>query len=512
MDISTAFFTHFSFNITTTGDQNPQESVIKPVNKGGAFVPLRFKGLNAYIRTINHTCQCSTRFVDSQSLPIWACRRLSTGALDIVLTNKRVVEFFDKHRIDLKERRSIARSYFQSLINPDDYECLTDPIDIKFCDKDLSLKLFGYKIKTGLSVVAGITIGYQGSDAQSIIDITSDSSPFPQVRKTCLKYLRHICGLHNLSPREMQIELLNNPAGVAFYSGGFVDVFKCMDRGLEVAVKVLRICSNDNLGKVANEAIVWKSLQHPNILPLLGVLKDRSQFKFAMVSEWMANGSINSFVRARRDVNQFKLLADAARGLIYLHSQGIIHGDLKGDNILVDENESARLADFGLLMISDLATTGSREQGGSIRWMSPELLDPENFGLERGRQTQSSDCYALGMVVYEVLSGHVPFPLHRTYVAAVKVLRGECPERPEGLEGELFTDDVWDTLEYCWKPKPSNCPSIDYVLHSLGEASGSQMPSRSLVVGLQVVGSPTWTTLDLSTEGSVSDSSAFFLD
>ena len=99
------------------------------------------------------------------------------------------------------------------------------------------------------------------------------------------------------------------------------------------------------------EAIMWKSLHHPNVVPLVGVSKDWFGYKFAMVSEWMANGRINNFVEAHEDVNRFKLvrflyashharsslkvmlppqLADAARGLIYLHHQGIIHGDLKG--------------------------------------------------------------------------------------------------------------------------------------------------------------------------------------
>ena len=53
---------------------------------------------------------------------------------------------------------------------------------------------------------------------------------------------------------------------------------------------------------------MWGSLRHPNVLPLLGVPKDRSRFKFAMVSEWMPNGRINEFVRAQRDVNRFKLV------------------------------------------------------------------------------------------------------------------------------------------------------------------------------------------------------------
>jgi hypothetical protein len=56
------------------------------------------------------------------------------------------------------------------------------------------------------------------------------------------------------------------------------------------------------------EAIVWKSLQHPNVMPLLGVSVGGTQFKFGMVSKWMGNGNINEFVEAHRDVNRFKLV------------------------------------------------------------------------------------------------------------------------------------------------------------------------------------------------------------
>jgi len=136
--------------------------------------------------------------------------------------------------------------------------------------------------------------------------------------------------------------------------------------------------------------------------------------------------------------------------------------------VLVDRAGNARLAGFGLLTIHlDSTTTSSRGEGGPSRWMSPELFDPERFGAKDNRRTKSSDCYALGMVAYEVLTGRVPFSLLSKYAAIAKVLRGEWPERPQGAEGGWFTDDVWGILGRCWQPKPRDRPSIKDVLRPL---------------------------------------------
>ena len=115
--------------------------------------------------------------------------------------------------------------------------------------------------------------------------------------------------------------------------------------------------------------------------------------------------------------------------------------------------------------------------------MSPELFDPGKFGVEDSRRTKSSDCYALGMVVYEVLTGQVPFSRLSRYHAVAKVLRGERPERPEGAEGQWFTDYVWSILGRCWEPKPNDRPSIEDVLRHLEEASMFWTPLPPLVEG-----------------------------
>jgi len=139
-------------------------------------------------------------------------------------------------------------------------------------------------------------------------------------------------------------------------------------------------------------------------------------------------------------------------------------------NILIDRTGQACLADFSLLTVASDRTSviSSWVEGGTIRWMSPELLDPERFGSKGSRPTKQSDCYALGMVVYEVLSGHTPFTPLAAPVVIRMILEGRRPERPQGDEGELFTDAIWGVLELCWKPRPSDRANVRTVLLSLG--------------------------------------------
>ena len=178
----------------------------------------------------------------------------------------------------------------------------------------------------------------------------------------------------------------------------------------------------------------------------------------------------------------------------------MIHGDLKGvrfqtlsagllpnasstkANILIDDSCRARIADFGLLtFISDPAnpTASSSIVGaGTTRWMSPELLYPEKFGCGDGRPTKESDCYALGMVILEVLTGRSPFAGHSEIDVMQRVTSGKRPERPKE---QWSTDDLWKTLKQCWSPRPNRRPTVDAVLECLGRVSMPlQFPSSSV--------------------------------
>jgi len=135
-------------------------------------------------------------------------------------------------------------------------------------------------------------------------------------------------------------------------------------------------------------------------------------------------------------------------------------------NILVNQTGLACIADFGLLTIisdpANILSSSSYRQGGTARWMGPELIDPQQFGVNNGCPTKSSDCYALGMVIYETISGHFPFHQHGDLTVFVKVLAGERP-----LRGKGFTESLWKMLGLCWLPQPNDRPSVRDVIQCL---------------------------------------------
>jgi len=173
----------------------------------------------------------------------------------------------------------------------------------------------------------------------------------------------------------------------------------------------------------------------------------------------------------------------------------MVHGDLKGVsfrrlrplfyltqftpkvNVLVDQAGRARLADFGLLTIlsdpANMVSSSSCNQSGTVRWMGPELLDPTQFGRKNSRPTKSSDCYALGMVIYETIGGNVPFHERADFTVPLAVVRGERPSRGVGK----FTDNMWKTLQWCWAPQPNSRPRIKCILRCLEMISGSPVQS-----------------------------------
>ncbi|EEB97688.1 hypothetical protein MPER_02943, partial [Moniliophthora perniciosa FA553] len=237
-----------------------------------------------------------------------------------------------------------------------------------------------------------------------------------------------------------------------------------MNNNAEVAIKRIRVFE-DTVAKdrrkifryLCREALLWQALRHPFVLSFFGVDSDTFPGFFCLVSPWMANGTILKHLGENGGEDIDLKLFEIAQGVAYLHSQHIVHGDLRGSNILVDSNCHACIADFGLAVFSDVTVgTNSSHHAGSVRWMAPELHQPTNFGLEYFRRTFASDTYSFACVCVELYTGRPPFQhVPRDTAALLKVIAGERPPRPPNMEEWL-----WTMAEKCWNQERDARPSM----------------------------------------------------
>ncbi|QRV93372.1 mitogen activated protein kinase kinase kinase kinase [Ceratobasidium sp. AG-Ba] len=259
-------------------------------------------------------------------------------------------------------------------------------------------------------------------------------------------------------------------------AGGLSDVYRgVLHDGTSVAVKTLRALSNSEtrpdkvLKHTAHELFTWSMSKHPNILELLGltVFHDR----LAMVSPWIKYGSLLSYIRTQSLANRYGLCAQIAEGLAYMHEQGIAHGDVKGDNVVVSDTGVAKLTDFGCANMKrdfHISFTLTESLNYSVRWAAPELF------LEDGQSSFESDVYALGMTVLESITGEAPYSNRADRVVIHSVLvKQERPTRPvEHLpKDSKQADEIWDMLKRCWEFKPESRPKIKELRDFLNEIS-----------------------------------------
>lgn len=150
---------------------------------------------------------------------------------------------------------------------------------------------------------------------------------------------------------------------------------------------------------------------------------------------------------------------------------GLVHGDLKCVNILVDENEKACLADLGLtgLQYEDKSEfiAGTTVFASTRRWTAPEIFDPERFGMSQSRLTKESDVYAFSMVLWEIFTGTNPFvDLPRglsNHKITSFIVDGHRMQRPVQATSLGLSDEMWAIMERCWTHEPSGRPSITNV-------------------------------------------------
>ena len=222
-------------------------------------------------------------------------------------------------------------------------------------------------------------------------------------------------------------------------TGGMSDVYKAMDHilGREVAVKVLKQEFAEDVTfvtKFRSEAQSAAGLEHPNIVNIYDVGSENGMYYIVM--EYVEGITLKTYIEKKGQLNfkeAISIAIQVGRGIEAAHNKGIIHRDIKPQNIIISTEGKVKVTDFGIARATS-SNTIHADVMGSVHYASPEQA-------RNGYVDGKSDIYSLGIVMYEMVTGRVPFDGDTTVAVALQHLQEEmvapsayAPDLPISLE------------------------------------------------------------------------------
>ncbi|KAL6006968.1 Serine/threonine-protein kinase ht1 [Asimina triloba] len=252
--------------------------------------------------------------------------------------------------------------------------------------------------------------------------------------------------------------------GRKFASGRHSRIYRGIYKQRDVAIKLISQPEEDSILAAAlerqftSEVALLFRLKHPNILTKPPV--------FCIITEYLAGGSLRQFLHRQEPYSLshdlvLKLALDIARGLHYLHSQGVLHRDLKSENLLLGDDMCVKVADFGISCLESQCGSG-RGITGTYRWMAPEMIKEKNH-------SRKVDVYSFGIVLWELLTALTPFhdmtPEQAAFAVSQKNARPPLPANCPPAFSHL--------MNKCWSTNPDKRPQFEEIVSMLEDYSES---------------------------------------
>ncbi|NOR21876.1 MAG: protein kinase, partial [Candidatus Aminicenantes bacterium] len=221
--------------------------------------------------------------------------------------------------------------------------------------------------------------------------------------------------------------------------GGMGKVYRALDKKLneEVALKLVKpeIASDKKtLERFSNELKIARKIAHKNVGRMYELMEEKGIHFITM--EYVPGEDLKSFIRRAETLSAGKAISIAKQvceGLAEAHELGVVHRDLKPQNIMIDKEGNSRIMDFGIAR--SLKAKGITDAGvmiGTPEYMSPEQVDAKETD-------QRSDIYSLGVILYEMVTGRAPFEGDTPLSVAVKQ-KTETPKDPRKLNSQIPVD------------------------------------------------------------------------
>jgi serine/threonine protein kinase/Tfp pilus assembly protein PilF len=221
--------------------------------------------------------------------------------------------------------------------------------------------------------------------------------------------------------------------------GGMGKVYKVFDQEVQakMALKLIKpevSADKNTIDRFRNELKIARDISHKNICRMYDLGREAGSYFITM--EYVSGEDLKSFIRRSRQLvvgTAIYIAKQVCEGLAEAHRVGVVHRDLKPGNIMIDKEGNAKIMDFGIARsISVKGITGAGVMIGTPEYMSPEQVEGKEVD-------QRSDIYSLGIILYEMLTGQVPFEGDTPFTIGVKQ-KSEIPRDPKELNAQIPQD------------------------------------------------------------------------
>ncbi len=218
--------------------------------------------------------------------------------------------------------------------------------------------------------------------------------------------------------------------------GGMGRVYKVLDKETneKIALKLIKpeiALEKRTVERFRNELTTARKIVQKNVCRMYDLNKEKDNYFITM--EYVSGGDLKKFIRRSGQLSVEKAISIAKQicdGLSEAHSLGIVHRDLKPNNIMIDDKGNAKIMDFGIARSLEV----KRITGAGVMIGTPEYMSPEQ--VEGKEVDQRSDIYSLGIILYEMVTGQVPFEGDTPFTIGMKH-KGEMPKNPKELNSQI---------------------------------------------------------------------------
>ncbi|KAJ3097447.1 hypothetical protein HDU97_004857 [Phlyctochytrium planicorne] len=289
---------------------------------------------------------------------------------------------------------------------------------------------------------------------------TGPSMPQPSAGSQSSNTSLHDEIIFSMSPNDYELGTT-----IGYGSSAIVYIAKYKPLGKIVAIKVidLDMFERNQIDELRREIQIMSLSKHPNLLPVYGSFVNGS--KLYIVTPFLSAGSCldimkTAYPNGLEESAIATILKQGLQGMEYLHKNGLIHRDVKAGNLLVDDDGTVQLADFGVS--SSLMETGERKGirktfVGTPCWMAPEVMEQSGYDYK-------ADIWSFGITALELATGHAPFAKYPPLKVLMLTLQNDPPTLDREQTAHKYSKSFKDMIDSCLQKDPSKRPTAEKLL------------------------------------------------